>query len=329
MGEKGYSHSIFDLFSGAIAMSGNLPKTILFMQHGMTDTNYTMSSLGRCLAASDMLVIAPNLGYVKTLFSLEPLIATVEQAAREALEQYPEVPARIVATSLGGVIWAEVLNRHPEWWVRVESLVLLGSPIGGAHLARVVDPLGWGIGIAKELGVRRRAIAQRIAAEIPTLVIASDLGMGHDGTVSVEATKVRGAEFVCLAGVKHAELRVHPAVIAAIRAFWEDLKAPFPKSEHLELSEVLVERVQMIPGMTDAHGHHFLQSRPYLLFQNGAGIQTWLGAWGIPFVFVRDEQGQCAYGGYVGWFHWWELYQGLEAIKAEFAQYVSGESAGS
>lgn len=311
-------------FIHKVSMSGsNVPQTILFAQHGMTDLsgNETIERLAQIVAPPNTLIVAPHLYWVRTLFYLEPLIETVEATVVETLARYPEVPIRIIATSMGGVIWVELLDRHPEWWARVHSLVLLGSPIGGAHLARMVDPMSLGIGIARDLGKSRRAIAEKIAGEIPTLVVASDTGNGDDGTVSVESTKVRRAEFVLLSGVKHSDLRIHPAVVAAIRAFWEDLKAPLPKSEHLELSEVLVERVQMIPGMTDAHGRHFFQSQPYLLFQNGAGIYTWIGAWGIPYIFVRDEQGHCAYGGYVGWLHLWDLYQGLKAIKAEFAQY--------
>jgi pimeloyl-ACP methyl ester carboxylesterase len=300
------------------------PKTILFVQHGMTDLsgNQTIERLANIVATEKTLIVAPHLHWVKTLFYLEPLIQDVETVARDTLAQYPDVPVRIIATSMGGVLWVEILARHPEWWSRVHSLILLGAPIGGAHLARRVDPLGWGIGIARDLGISRRAIAEKIAAAIPTLVVASDMGEGDDGIVSVESTKVRQAQFVCLSDVTHSELRIHPAVVAAIRAFWEDLKAPLPMAERLELSEILVERVQMIPGMTDAHGRHFSQSKPYLVFQNGAGIHVWVGIWGIPYVFVRDEQGQCAYGGFVGWLHLWELYQGMESIKTEFSQYL-------
>ena len=123
----------------------NQIKLILFSQHGMIDNNERMGSLAHRIAPPQSSVIAPNLGFIETLFEIEPLIGKVEQIAEQKFIQYPNTPARIIASSLGGVIWVEVLSKHPEWWKRFESIVLLGSPIGGADLARIVDPFGWGM----------------------------------------------------------------------------------------------------------------------------------------------------------------------------------------
>ncbi|MDY6902972.1 MAG: lysophospholipase, partial [Cyanobacteriota bacterium] len=181
----------------------NQIKLILFSQHGMIDNNERMGSLAHRIAPPQSSVIAPNLGFIETLFEIEPLIGKVEQVAEQKFIQYPNTPARIIATSLGGVIWVEVLSRHPEWWKRFESMVLLGSPIGGADLARIVDPFGWGIGIAKHLGQNRRVLAEQITAKIPTLVIAGNITGGGDGTVPIESTKLKHAHFICLDGVNH------------------------------------------------------------------------------------------------------------------------------
>ena len=89
----------------------------------------------------------------------------------------------------------QALSRHPEWWKRFESIVLLGSPIGGADLARIVDLFGWGIGIAKHLGQNRRVLAEQVTAKIPTLVIAGNITAGGDGTVPIESTKLKHAYF--------------------------------------------------------------------------------------------------------------------------------------
>lgn len=201
------------------------PQTILFAQHGMTDLSgcQTIARLAYALNPKDTLIVAPELHWVRTLFYLEPLIQSVQAVVLENLANYPNVPIRVIATSMGGVLWVELLDRHPEWWSRVHSLVLLGAPIGGSHIARKVDPFGWGIGIARDLAIDRSAIAQNIAAEIPTLVVASDCGNGHDGVVTVESTAVRGAEFVCLSGVSHPDLRCHPAVMREIWKFWQEL----------------------------------------------------------------------------------------------------------
>ncbi|MBW4524901.1 MAG: lysophospholipase [Phormidium tanganyikae FI6-MK23] len=199
------------------------PQTILFAQHGMTDLSgcQTIARLAYALNLKDTLVVAPEVHWVRTLFYLEPLIQSVQAVVSDTLSQYPDVPIRIIATSMGGVLWVELLDRHPEWWSRVHSLVLLGSPIGGSHIARMVDPFGLGIGIARDLAIDRSAIAQKITAKIPTLVVGSDCGNGHDGVVSVESTAIRGAEFVCLSDVSHPDLRIHSAVMKEIWKFWE------------------------------------------------------------------------------------------------------------
>jgi pimeloyl-ACP methyl ester carboxylesterase len=122
------------------------PKLIIFSQHGMSDTNHAMDSLAHQVAPPHSHIVAPNLGFIQTHFAIEPLIQKVERSAAHAFAEYPDLPARIIATSLGGVIWVEVLSRHREWWSKIESLILLGSPIGGADLARIIDPFGWVLG---------------------------------------------------------------------------------------------------------------------------------------------------------------------------------------
>jgi len=112
---------------------------ILFALHGLIDTNQNMGSLAHQVASSQTYVVAPTLGVVNTLFEIEPLVDHVEHIATQTFQEYPDLPARIIAHSLGGVIWVEVLSRHPEWWPRFESMVLLGSPLGGADLAKIVD----------------------------------------------------------------------------------------------------------------------------------------------------------------------------------------------
>ncbi len=201
------------------------PKTILFAQHGMTDLSgsQTISRLAQALHLENTVIVAPEVHWIRTLFYLEPLIKSVETEVLATLTRYPDLPMRIIATSMGGVLWVELLDRHSEWWSRVHSLVLLGSPIRGSHIARRVDPFGWGIGIARDLAIDRSAIAQKITAVIPTLVVASDCGNGHDGVVSVGSTEIYQAKFVCLAGVSHADLRIHSAVMKEIWKFWADL----------------------------------------------------------------------------------------------------------
>ena len=150
------------------------PQFLLFAQHGWADTSRAIASLAHTIVPPETPVIAPDLGWLRTWLRIEPLIQQVEAAATKALEDYPDHAWRIMGHSMGGLIWIELLHRHPEWQFRVHSLALVGAPVGGSDLGRIIDPLGLGIAIARDLGVNRRPLAEAIAAQVPTVVIAGD-----------------------------------------------------------------------------------------------------------------------------------------------------------
>jgi hypothetical protein len=248
---------------------------------------------------------------------IEPLIGKLDRIASQALADYPEPPARILATSLGGVLWIEVLARHPEWWERFESLVLLGSPIGGADLARIVDPFGWGIGMARHLGRSRRALAEQITAAIPTLVVAGNVTGGGDGTVPIEATKLRHAYFVCLDGVSHPALKTHPAVVRAIQDFWSQTRTPLPPPEESLITR-LIQHFRSVPGITDASERHFRLARTAFTFADGTTIRTWTNLARVNHVYIADQQGRCQYSAFVGWIHSRELQEAIDVAMQSF-----------
>jgi hypothetical protein len=290
-----------------------MPTHILFSQHGLTDTNRTMLALARRLAPQ-MHIVAPDLGYLRTLIHIAPLLQTVKAAAEEAFHTYPTCPARIVATSLGGVLWIELLSRHPHWWPRIESMVLLGAPIGGADYARLVDPLGLGIGIAKHLGQNRRPLAEAIAAKIPTLVVASETRAGRDGTVPIAATQINHAHFVCLSGVTHPQLRYHPKVVDTIQAFWAEPRSPLPAPAQTPLTRLLTQ-VRQLPGMTDTSTDYFPRATVVHTLPDGSSLRCWKNALGVDHLFVANAQGQCEYAGFVGWIHSASLYDAIARLK--------------
>jgi dienelactone hydrolase len=189
------------------------PDYLLFAQHGWADNHEHMTRLAKQLATEQTHVIAPSLNYAMTWLRMAPLVEDVEHIATEAVQAHPETPLRIIGHSMGGLIWLEVLTRHPDWWPRVHSLVLVASPVGGADLGRIIDPLQVGVGIAADLGQDRRAMASAIAAQIKTLVIAGNLDGGSDGTITLESTKVPHAQFVDMEGLSHAAMRNHPWVV--------------------------------------------------------------------------------------------------------------------
>ncbi len=290
------------------------PDFILYAQHGWADDYQAIEILAKSVVTEKTEIIAPDLGYVQTWLRIDRLIQTVENVVSENLARHPNVPIRIIGHSMGGLIWLEVLNRHPEWWSLIDSLVLVASSIGGAHLARMFDPLGLGIGIAKDLGINRRAIAEKVAATIPSLVIAGDINGGSDGTITVGSTRFRFAQFVYLPGLSHEVLRNHPSVATAIRRFWEK-REPLPDFD----SEIdaLIQQLQVIPGMTDAHQRDFYRAAIFLEHRSGATIRTWKNPLGVDHVFVVCPKGQCLYGGFVGWAHSQALRRVLETMQKD------------
>jgi pimeloyl-ACP methyl ester carboxylesterase len=289
------------------------PDFVLFAQHGWADNSKAIATLARAVATPKTLIITPDLGWVETWIRIDPLIQNVKQMVIDTLARYPKTPIRIIGHSMGGLIWLEVLSRHPQWWSRVHSLVLIASPIGGADLARILDPLGLGIGMARDLGMNRREMAELIATAIPTLVIAGDIDNGSDGTITVGTTRFSYAKFVCLPGLSHAVLKNHPDVVETIQSYWANL--PIPIDSKPDLGVILVQRLRSVPGMTDAHRRDFYRSKLYLRFQDGTTIRTWKNPVQVEHVFVSDSEGQCLYAGFVGWLHAEDLRKTLEDIK--------------
>lgn len=296
------------------------PDFILFAQHGWADGSTAIASLARAVATPNTVIVTPDLGWVKTWIRIEPLIQHVERIAIDAIAHHPETPIKIIGHSMGGLIWIEILSRHPEWWSKVNSLVLIASPVGGADLARIFDPLGMGIGMARDLGLNRREMAELIAEVIPTLIIAGDIDNGSDGTITLETTKFHYAKFVCLLGLSHAVLKNHPKVVETVNNFWAN--PPIPPDSEPDLSVLLIRRLRSVPGMTDAHRRDFRHSKNYLKFNDGTVIRTWKNPFQVEHIFVADSKGKCLYAGFVGWMHTEDLQNTLEDIKKQYHQFV-------
>jgi len=298
-------------------MSETAPEFVLFVQHGWADDNRQMIALANLLVSNETPTVAPNLGFVETWIRIAPLIDRVEAIALETMATHTDLPMRIVGHSMGGLIWLEVLHRHPDWWPRVHSLVLVASPVGGADLGRMIDPLQIGVGIAADLGKNRRPLAEAIAQNIPTLVIAGDIDGGSDGTVTVECTKIFHSQFLLLPGLSHAAMRCHPAVADAIKAFWLD----FSLGDRQEV-DPLIQRLRQIPGMTDGHWRDFPIARTVATMENGSTLRLWISPVGIYHVFVASPQGQCLYAGFVGWLHIKDLTKTLKELAPKWLKTV-------
>jgi len=293
------------------------PDYILYAQHGWADVNQGIGVLASQVASPGARVVVPNLGFVNTWIRIEPLVDRVEAIALQTQAEHPEAPIRIVGHSMGGLIWLEVLARHPEWWPRVESFVLVASPVGGADLGRFVDPFEWGIGIARDLGMNRRPLAERIAAEIPTLIISGDYDGGSDEVVPVECTKFHRASYVAVHNIDHDRMKKHPAVAQIIQQFWhsaDHLCVPQPIESYCDR---IIRQLQTIPGLTDAHYRGFESSVLWSRLLEGLNVRTWQNRLGIHHVFLANAAGDCLFAGFVGWPHTEELYEALWQLRTD------------
>ncbi len=296
------------------------PEFILFAQHGWADTNEEINQLATALTNDKTIIISPNLGWVKTWLSMEPLIEMVSQKAEEISQKYPQTPWRIIGHSMGGLIWVELLHQNPQWWEKIHSLVLIACPVGGADLGRIIDPLSIGVGIASDLGKNRRLKADKITKIVPTLVIAGNTDNGSDGTIPISSTKLFYGHFVCLPNLSHNQLKNHPILVDVIQKFWKT--SPTPALFEKDFPTILIERLQLIPGMTDGHSKDVEKAKSYLSFERGISIKLWKNALNIIHVFVVNEQQECLYTGFVGWIHSEGLYQALEAIHQDYYELV-------
>lgn len=296
------------------------PDFILYTQHGWADTYRRIAVLARALATPHTRIFTPNQGYLRTWIGMEPLIHDLETHVADTIQRYPTTPIRLIGHSMGGLLWIEVLHRHPDWWYRVHSLVLLGSPVGGAHYARLIDPLGMGIGAAKDLGKNRRTMAEIVAATIPTLMIMSDRAFGFDDTVSVESTKFAYSHYICLPGFMHKTTRNHPMVVDLIQQFWANPTVADPPEA--SLSHHIVRRIRSIPGITDAPWGHFHMATPIIRFRDGLSIRLWESPIRTQHVYVASSSEQCLYSGFVGWFHTPLLAEAIAGIRREYVEHV-------
>lgn len=303
-------------------MTASPPERLLFVQHGWADTNGAMARLAQRVAPPNTQIIAPNLGWWRTWLRLAPLVRDVENLAQAKISEYPHPPIRIVGHSMGGLIWLEVLHRHPEWWPRIESLILVGSPVGGSDVCRIMDPLEIGLGIARDLGRNRREIASAIAAQIPTLSIASDTDGSSDGLVMLGATQFDHAHHMVLPDIVHSHQRNDAAIDEAIRTFWQSPRHPLP----VETSSAreIIHRLQAVPGMTDAHKRDFDKAKVWITLPSGLSLRLWKNPARVDHVFLASPHNECLFSGFVGWIHGADLRRVLQDIKVEFAD--SGES---
>jgi hypothetical protein len=271
---------------------------MLFAQHGWADTNHDIGQLARSLTSTNNPTYVPNLGWINTWLEIAPLIDKVEKIAMEAIATYPDLPLRIIAHSMGGLIWLEILNRHPEWFSKVHSLILIGSPVGGSDLGRLFDPFRLFPLMARDLGKNRRSIAEAIASQIPTASIVGDIGHNTDGTVPIGCSQFAHAHFIRLNGINHPTLKNHPQVAAAVREFWAN---PIITPIQTDTVSKLIAKLRSL-DLTEISNRNFGQNLKYAkviqTYSDEIKIWKWTSPWQITYVFISCSD-RCVYSAYV------------------------------
>jgi pimeloyl-ACP methyl ester carboxylesterase len=287
------------------------PAVLLFVQHGWADTSRSFRTLARGLSTPKTKVINPNLGYLRTWIRMDRLVDHVEAEATAIVEANPNAIIRIVGHSMGGLIWLEVLDRRPEWWPRVDGIVLIGSPVGGSDLAGLLDPLG--VAIGRDLRIDRRPIAARIAQQIRMLSIAGDVDAGSDLVIPLQSTKAPGARFVCVPATTHMALRTSPLVLRFARAFFRRVE-PAPTNY-----DDLARRLRATPGMTDAHPRDYFRTAAAIVFGDGASVRAGKNMIGLDHVYVVSPDNLPQFSGFVSWAHANALRKTLAGIRHDYA----------
>lgn len=86
----------------------------------------------------------------------------------------------------------------------------------------------------------------------------------------------------------------------------------------LEVAEKVVEILNDVPGMTQAHSRDFKRATPLFSLRDGSVIKTWKNPLGVEHVFIADGSGNMVFGGFVGWVHSEGLKPAIKRIRQEF-----------
>ena len=277
----------------------------VLLLHGITGCGLYWSVQIANLVASGYRVIAPDgRGHGTSDRAAEYATSTIAEDAAALITELGLHKPTIIGHSMGGLIWLEILDRHREWWGKVHSLVLVGSPVGGSDLGRLFDPLRLFPLIARDLGTNRRPIAEAIAAQIPTLSIVGDLGNHSDGTVPIGSSQFDHASFVWLDNINHPTLKNHPRVAYAVRHFWQQPKiAPI----HNDTASQLIAQLRAI-DLTETNNQNFSYAKVIRTYPDGTKLWIWKNSLQVDHLFVSKNvtsaQGsvnQCIYSAYMGW----------------------------
>ena len=188
------------------------PRELVVLVHGMGRSPLSMAALHVGLRREGYRTL--NFGYN----SFGPSIAEIaEQLGAEldgAMEHEPPPRVHFVTHSLGGIVVRQLLETdRPDALGRV---VMLAPPNGGSHEAdKLAGWLGWMFRPMRELRTENSTVSRMAPPrDVEVAVIAGD----RDGKVSVEETRLEGAEHVVVRSA-HTFIMTKPSVGRLVRCF--------------------------------------------------------------------------------------------------------------
>ncbi|CAN1209256.1 hypothetical protein TUMEXPCC7403_03470 [Tumidithrix helvetica PCC 7403] len=84
------------------------------------------------------------------------------------------------------------------------------------------------------------------------------------------------------------------------------------------VAEPVVDVLNQVPGMTQAHSRDFKRATPRFTLRDGSVLKMFKNPVGVNHVFIADTEGNMVFGGFVGWIHTDSLNQAIEKIRRDF-----------
>jgi len=148
------------------------------------------------------------------------------------LAQRAEFPPLLVGHSMGGVLILQALKQVPDLGVR--RAVLLGSPVAGSAAGRRLSHTAggrWMLGRSQPLWVEGRIPDAPPGVAVGVIAGSLPIGLGriltrlpkpHDGVVTLEETRIRGAADSLVMRVNHTGMIFSAEVARQVCAFLKD-----------------------------------------------------------------------------------------------------------
>lgn len=229
-GSWDHCHAAFeDLYSKQVPAPGG--RHLVVLLHGIFRSKDSFSPMTRALRRAGY--DAHALNYPSTRQSLEDH-ADQLQLLLDRVQGVDRVS--FVTHSMGGIVARVLLGRTDAPWrsrLEVNRLLMIGTPNRGAEIASQLQPISPFMAVA---GPALHQLHPERAAEVPMPTVPFGIVAGgrgtpqgfnpllpgdNDMTVTVEETKLPGAEDFLLVNAVHTFIMVHPQVIEATQRYLE------------------------------------------------------------------------------------------------------------